>query len=353
MMHSYSHFAPHPRMRAALGLVLALTGLVGCRNVCVHTNSKVTADMAPMYRAQGLIPMPVDCPPGGDGTKVAVIDVDGLLVNTDISGVLSGAENPVALFHEKLDAAAADPGVRAVVLRINSYGGGVTATDIMRHDLLRYKERCRRPVVACLMDIGTGGAYYLATAADVIVAHPTTITGGVGVILNLYNLQDAMAQFNVVGLPVKAGPNIDLGSPVAAPTEEQRALLQAMADEFHGRFRRAVVEARPRLRADDPECFDGRVYTAGQAVERGLVDEIGYLDDAFEMARAAGNCPGARAVLFHRPKDKARTPYDNTPNTPITAGLLPLSIPGLDRTKLPTFLYLWQPEPTLEKLQGK
>lgn len=336
-----------------LGFLVTLALLVGCKSICVNTNSKITTDLSPTYRASGLVSMPVDCPPGGDGSKVAVIDVDGLLVNTDITGLLSGGENPVALFHEKLDAAAADPGVRAVVLRINSYGGGVTASDIMRHDLLRYKERCRRPVVACLMDVGAGGAYYLATAADAIVAHPTTLTGGIGVILNLYNLQDAMAQFNVVSLPVKAGENVDLGTPVNAPTEEQRALLQAMADQFHARFRQAVIESRPRRRAENADDFDGRVFPAPQALERGLIDQVGYLDEALTLARQMAGAPAARAVLFHRPKDKARTPYDVTPWVPAGSSLLPLSIPGLERTKLPTFLYIWQPEPTIERLQGK
>ena len=220
-----------------------------------------------------------------DAPRIAVLDVDGLLLNANLTGLYSQGDNPVALFRERLDAIAADPLVCAVVVRINSPGGGVTATDIMWHDLLTFKMRTRLPVIACLLDLGTGGGYYLATAADQIIAHPTTITGGIGVILNYYNLQDAMSQFNIVGAPIKAGKNIDLGTPIRALDDERRQLLQSMADEFHARFRRAVERCRPEVDQDDGTTFDGRIFTAEQALQRHLIDQIGYLDDAIAMAR--------------------------------------------------------------------
>ena len=143
------------------------------------------------------------------GPAVAVIDIDGLLVNQNLRGFSSMGENPVALFREKLDAASTDPGIRAVVLRINSPGGGVTATDIMRRDLVRFKNQRGVPIVACLMDIGAGGAYYIATAADLIVAHPTSVTGGIGVILNLYDLVETMGQVNAFDNAIRAGQHIN------------------------------------------------------------------------------------------------------------------------------------------------
>jgi protease-4 len=281
------------------------------------------------------------------------LDVDGLLLNADFTGLGSLGENPVALFRERLDAIGSDPCVAAVVVRINSPGGGVTATDIMWHDLQQFKRCTGVPVVACLMDLGTGGAYYLATAADQIIAHPTAVTGGIGVILNHYNLQDAMAQFNVVGAPIKAGKNIDLGTPIAPLGDEQRKVLQAMADEFHERFKQVVTQGRPEV---DPELktnFDGRVFTAEQARERRLVDAIGYLDDAIEMARGLAHAPCPDIVFYHRANDPARSPYAITPNIPLQNSVIPLSLPGFDRTRLPSFLYLWQSEPTMEKAVGR
>lgn len=295
--------------------------------------------------------MSVD-PSGGGGPKIALIDVDGLLLNMDMTGFYSMGENPVSLFREKLDRIARDPCVRAVVIRINSPGGGVTASDIMADDLVRFKAKTGLPVVACLMDIAAGGAYYLACGADVIVAHPTTISGGIGVILNQYNLQDLMAQFNVIGLPIKSGEFIDMGSVARPPTEEGRALLQQMADEFHARFKEAVAAKRPLTAVHAAMVFDGRVFSGRQATQYGLVDTVGYLDDAIQIAQETGGAPGARVVMFHRSNDPVRSPYSITPNVPIQSALFPLSIPGLDRSRLPTFLYLWQPDPTLEKWGG-
>ena len=293
------------------------------------------------------------CPTSPERTKIAVVDVDGLLLNADFTGLGALGENPVALFRERLDAIAHDPGVAAVVVRINSPGGGVTASDVMWHDLQNFKRGTGLPVIACLMDLGTGGAYYLATAADQIVAHPTTVTGGIGVILNHYNMQDSMAQFNVVGAPIKAGKNIDLGTPIAPLGDEQRKMLQAMADEFHERFKNVVAQGRPEVNLDLKTNFDGRVFTAEQARERRLIDSVGYLDDAINTARemAHAGCPDV--VFYHRANDPARSPYAITPNVPLQNGLFPLSLPGFDRSRLPSFLYLWQPEPTMEKAVGR
>ena len=174
---------------------------------------------------------------------VAVVDVDGLLLDADSTGLGSWGENAVSLFRERLDAIQCNPRVRAVVLRIHSPGGSVTATDIMWHDLQTFR---RAHAVACRR-LPDGRRhrrrYYLATGSDVIIAHPTGVTGAIGCILNVYNLQDLMAQFNIVGIPVKAGKNIDLGSPIKALDPEGRKILQAMVDEYHHCFREVVIKA--------------------------------------------------------------------------------------------------------------
>ena len=300
----------------------------------------------------GETPLPGQCL-SANAPRIAVLDVDGLLLNSNMTGLYSQGDNPVALFRERLDAIEADPLVCALVLRINSPGGGVTATDIMWHDLQDFKLRTHLPVIACLLDLGAGGAYYLATGADQIIAHPTTITGGIGVILNHYNLQDAMSQFNIVAAPIKSGKNIDLGTPIRALDDERRQLLQTMADEFHDRFRRVVAKCRPEVDQTDSSNFDGRVFTAEQALKRRIIDHIGYLDDAIELAQDVAHQPCSKIVFFHRLKDEARSTYAVTPNVPLQGGLIPFSLPGFDRSKLPSFLYLWQPEPTMEKLSGR
>lgn len=336
-------------------LLLFALLLAGCHGPSVRAkvNATVRPDFPTPGNSNGVEAQAVPETDEVCGPTIALIDVDGLLLNTNFTGIGAQGENPVSLFRERLDAIAADPCVKGVVVRINSYGGGVTATDIMWHDLTRFKQRTNLPVVACLMDVAAGGAYYLATAADQIVAHPTSVTGGVGVILNLYNMQDAMAQFNVIGVPIKAGANADMGTPIKPMDPEGRALLQTMAEEFHTRFKEVVTNARPGVDSGDPTLFDGRVFTARQAHERHLVDVVGYLDDATTAARELAGCREAQLVLYHRCGDRAHSAYAISPNTPLQTSMMPLSLPGLDRSRLPSFLYIWQPEPTMERLSGK
>ncbi|MGD9647545.1 MAG: S49 family peptidase [Pirellulales bacterium] len=403
-------------LRGATALAIAILAATagGCKNCCVqmkmNTCGRIVNESPPQNNISPVLPNRVPLTGQCEGRRVAVIDVDGLLLNSDMVGPMSHGENPVSLFREKLEAAAADPCVRAVVLRVNSAGGGAAASDIMRHDLLAFKERTGTPVVACILDLGTGGAYYLATAADTIVAHPTSITGGIGVILNLYGLWDGMGAQSVYPRNIVAGPYIDMGSAIVSPdmmkpmeeapsstggdnpgaepiplpddaegggdetvaspealvgvplspeggtgfTEEKRALLKTMADDFHRRFQEAVTEARPLHEAQIETDFDGRVFTATQARERGLIDEIGYLDEAIRIAEGMAGLNGATVVFYHRKNDPARSPYAITPNVPLQgAGVLPISTPGRERTRLPMFLFMWQPEPMMEKLSGR
>jgi protease-4 len=354
-------------MRAWRWCLVLTMGLSGCHHVFhiatdslvrteapMETRSKIVTETAPVSDGGPIVEMPLGAPCTGREPKIALVDVDGLLLNMDMTGLYSLGENPVSLFREKLDAIAADPGVAAVVVRINSPGGGVTATDMMWRDLQAFRSNTRKPVVACLMDVGAGGAYYLATASDLLVAHPTSITGGLGVILNRYNLSGALGYFSLQALPIKSGKHIDLGNEVVAePSPERKQLLQTMADEFHQRFRQVVAQARPGLNAAASELFDGRVFTATQALQHHLIDRIGYLDDALAAARQLGHVEQSRVVLYHRCNDKAHSPYAITPNVPLQNSVLPISVPGLDRSRLPTFLYMWQPDPTLEKLSGR
>lgn len=148
-----------------LGIIL-LAPFSGCRKLPplqVHADANVLASFSPVAKAGPILPVSIEPNGACDAARIAVLDVDGLLLNLDLTGLYSSGENPVALFRERLDAICDDPLVCAVVVRINSPGGGVTATDIMWHDLLEFKRRKNVPIVACLLDLGTGGAYYLAT----------------------------------------------------------------------------------------------------------------------------------------------------------------------------------------------
>jgi len=365
-----SHFAKRPARKvsrrarraliAAACIAVAITSfsLIGCADPLVHLHTfgdiNVNASLAPNPKQTpvfaSLLPHRPHLP---RACRVAVVDVDGVLLDSDATGFGSLGENPVAIFRERLDAIEHDPCVRAVVLRIHSPGGSVTATDIMWRDLEAFKTRTCLPVVACLMDVAAGGGYYLATGADCIVAHPTTVTGAIGCLLNVYNLQDMMAQFNIVGIPIKSGKNVDLGTPVKAIDAEGRKLLQNMADEFHQRFTNVVMCRRPQVDPQNGTTFDGRVFTASQALALRLVDQIGYFDDAVQIANNMAHLNYSEVVFYHRKGDPAYSPYSATPNVPLQDKVLPVNIPGIERTRLPTFLYLWQIEPSMERINGK
>jgi len=364
------HFAKRPARRqtrrarwawiAAGCAALAVTAfsVIGCADPLVHLHTfgdiNVNAALAPNPKQTpvlaSLLPHRPHFP---RACRVAVVDVDGILLDSDATGFGSMGENPVAIFRERLDAIEHDKCVRAVVLRIHTPGGSVTATDIMWRDLQAFKARTCLPVVACLMDVAAGGGYYLATGADCIVAHPTTVTGAIGCILNVYNLQDLMAQFNIVGIPIKSGKNVDLGTPAKAIDAEGKRLLQSMADEFHQRFKNVVVCRRPQVDPRNGTTFDGRVFTASQAMALGLIDQIGYFDDAVQIANNMAHLSYSEVVFYHRNGDPAYSPYSSTPNVPLQDKVVPVNIPGIERSRLPSFLYLWQIEPTMERINGK
>ncbi len=347
---------------AALSLACAWLLLLGCQlSQPIDVRTRVIVEPQPVKDVSPIVEMPTGsqriC-----GQRVAIIDVDGVLVNENQTGLMSVGANPVDQFRAKLEYAARKPEIVAVVVRIHSPGGSVTACDIMHRDLERFRNASGRPVVACLMDVAAGGAFYIATAADTIVAHPTTVTGGLGVILNLYNLEDMMAQFNILGVSVKSGKQIDLGSPVRSLPTESRELLQSMADQLQSRFRESIIRSRslslpPSTDGLGFDLFDGRVILAGDAQRLGLVDAIGYLDDAVESAagqaglttetgvsRLGGNTP---TVMLHSQRDPVQSIYGITPNRGIQQDILPIDIPGLNRQSLPTFLFMWQPDPSL------
>lgn len=361
------------RPRAILRLLagVALAGLAGCGHALpIAATFRGDAGIAADANLRGAVdvrlpPVEVKLPTAADPgemvatvvraghepaphSRIALVDVDGILLNQNYGSVYAIGDNPLASFHDKLEFAARDPAVVAVVLRINSPGGSVTACDIMAEELRRFKHETRKPVVACLMDVATSGAYLVAAHADRIVAHPTGLTGGLGAVFNHYNLQDALAQLNVVADPVKAGAKIDMGTITAPLDDETRALIQRMADAYRDHLQNQVRRRRPAMTARDRQAVaDGRVLLASQALELHLVDRLGYVHDAIAEAEHLASGAGAEVVLFHRAGYPAHSLYAIAPSPSPLSEVIPLSYPGLDRSRLPTFLYLWQPDPTI------
>jgi protease-4 len=274
--------------------------------------------------------------------KIALIDVEGLIVNAKESSFLGGGgDNPVSLFRERLEAAANDKHVKAVVLRINSPGGGVTASDIMYQDLCRFRHETGKPVVASMMDVAASGGYYLAMGCDKVVACPTTVTGSIGVIMSLYNASGLATTLGISSMPIKSGPNKDIGNPLRPMSDSERAILQGMVDCFYNQFVQVVVRGRGLSEERVRELADGRVYTGLDAKKLGLVDEVGYPDDAIEDAKAMAYIKDAAVVAYDRCDGYRGSIYAASPRIPAEMRVK-LDLPGMTGQAREGFMYLWQ-----------
>jgi protease IV len=253
-------------------------------------------------------------------------------------------ESTVSRVRAELEKAKDDDRVKAVLLRIDSPGGGVTASDEVYQEIVRFKRERKIPVVAALGDLAASGGYYVACAADRIVAHPTTVTGSIGVILVNLNIEGLLGKIGVRNETFKAGEHKDLLSPLRAPTPEERRIVQSILDSLHARFIAIVREGRPRLDvARLPELTDGRIFDATQALGAGLVDEVGDLHAAIDAAKAAAHVDEARIVTYYRRPDETRENiYSVARGMPPQVNLLAVDT-GLAGRSGPRFMYLWAP----------
>jgi protease-4 len=216
------------------------------------------------------------------GEKVAVIPVSGLIADSD--AVI-----------ESLKQFGKDNSVKAVVLRINSPGGGVAPSQEIYEEVRKLDER--KPVLTSMGALAASGGYYVACATRKVYANPGTMTGSIGVIMPFLNVKDLAEKLGVKGMTVKSGQFKDIGSPLRDMTAPERALLQAVVDNVLMQFVNAVAEGR-RLPADQVlRIADGRIFTGEQAKALGLVDELGNLEDAVAEAAKMGKISGEPKVV--------------------------------------------------------
>jgi len=274
--------------------------------------------------------------------KTAVIDVSGVLFNQRRSSLLGDGENPVSLFIEKIDKAQADRNVKVLVLRINSPGGGVTASEIMYNRVMRYKSATGRPVIAVLQDVAASGGYYIACSADAIVAHRTTVTGSIGVIVQTVSFAGTMDKIGVDAQAITSGARKDMASPFKPLDKADAVILQGLVDEFYAQFVSVVAAGRPKLTAQQVgKLADGRVYSAGQALKNGLVDSLGYMDDALALAKKRSGSSRMKAVIYHRPMGYRANAYSLTGGGGPQFNLVNVDAGQLMSLARPRFMYLW------------
>jgi protease-4 len=278
--------------------------------------------------------------------KVALIEVDGVLRNARSQSLLgAGSENPVSVFAEKLDRAAKDSNVKAVVLRINSPGGGVTATDLMYAELQRFRARTGKPVVAALLDVGASGAYYLACAADKIYASPTTVTGSIGVVMIAPEFSGTMQKLGMRVNVIKSSELKDMGSMFREMSDSDRAVFQRLIDGMYERFLEVVARSRTGVDRDRlRQLADGRVYLGDEAKEHGLVDEVGSLHEAIRGAKQAAGLSDAKVkvVQYARPLEYRPNVYAQS-DQPGQVNLVNVQLPDWLTGPSPQVLYIWAP----------
>lgn len=275
--------------------------------------------------------------------KIAIIEVEGMLSNTKSGGFMQPSENTVSLFTQELDKAEKDPAVKAVVLRVNSPGGTVTASDIMYETVLRFKEKTHKPVVASLQDIAASGAYYVSCSADKIVAHPTSIVGSIGVIFETFNIEGTLDKIGASTDAIKSGPLKDMGSPFKKLDPQARSVMQGMVDEYFKRFV-GIVTSHRTIQSDMlAKATDGRVFSGTRAVEIGLADRTGLLNDAIDEAKKMAKAEDARAIIYRRPYGYGGSIYAQSAIQPPAANVMELKIPGLSNPLPAGFYYLWMP----------
>jgi protease-4 len=285
----------------------------------------------------------------GEGKdKILIIPVEGIISHQSTTEFMQTTPSTVQEVVAHLKLAEEDPQIKAVLLKIDSPGGSSTASDLLYHEILAFKERTEKPIVAVMMDLAASGGYYVALAADAIIAHPTTITGSVGVIFVRPQF-DELSQKIGIGVAIsKSGINKDMGSPFRQETDAEKEIFQKITDKLGQRFINLVTEHRHVSTKQREKIATARIFTADQALELGMIDEIGYLSDAVEQTKEMADLPSdAKVVVYRRSEFKD----DNIYNIATQSFSGPSSLSQLNRlTRMvapqPGFYYMWLPGQT-------
>jgi len=280
---------------------------------------------------------------GSGKDKILLISISGVISEEEKSSGLSTMPGMVTRVREELEKAASDRRVKAVVLRIDSPGGGVTPSDIIYHEIRAFQKQTGKKVIAHIMDLGTSGGYYIAVSADRIIAQPTAVTGSIGVIMLTLNLEGLLQKIGVEGIAIKSADKKDMGSPLRKMTPEEQKIFQGVIDQMYERFLQVVAAGRKNLDPDRVrKLADGRVYTAQQALEAGLVDQIGYLEESIAIAKKEAGLTEAKVVTYYRPGTYKENIYSQAGGGQ-TVNLINFDMRTLVQDGKPRFMYLWMP----------
>lgn len=282
---------------------------------------------------------------GNGDDKVLLLEVQGFISNISKKSLL-GQKVEVGMvekIREILAIAERDSDIKALWVKINSPGGTVTSSDIIYHEIKMFKKRRNIKVYVSVIDLAASGGYYIAVAADKIIAHPTSLVGSIGVIAVKLNAENLMGKVGLEWEVVKSGDKKDSLSPFRPFTPEERKLFQRTIDGFHNRFVQVIAENRPQLDIETVERLaDGRVYSSEEALKSGLIDKVAYMDETENIIKADLNIPDIKVVTYHRPGQFKSNVYSSLPVNP-SIKLIDLKLDIVPKTNGPGFLYYWMP----------
>ena len=225
----------------------------------------------------------IERPPSGSD-QIALVRVEGVILNAD---------EPV----EQLRTFAENPAIKAILIRIDSPGGAVVPSQEIYDEVKKIRAAGKQKVVVSMGTVAASGGYYIAAASDKIVANPGTLTGSIGVIMELPNVEGLMKKIGVEATVIKSGAHKDLASPFRAMGREERQILQRVMDDVHDQFIQAVSDGRGLEKAAVTAIADGQVFTGRQAKEKGLVDELGSFEDAIMLTGELAGIVGRPSVV--------------------------------------------------------
>ncbi len=271
----------------------------------------------------------------GEGeSKVVRIPISGFIHLGEESTLLGTMPSPTLVALRSIRAATQDDEVDAIILDVDSGGGGITASDILFKAVMDFRDaRPGRVVVSIFGDVAASGAYYIALASDQIIARPTSITGSIGVIMKSINLEKLASKHGIEDVTIASGSNKDLLNPLKEMDPEQKAILQTVVDEMHQRFESLLADRRQLHFAHASKLADGRIFSAQKALDLGLIDQIGYWEDAMSLTAESLDVDSVKVFRYEEPfsfSDFLRGAGNVKPET------------VLRRLTRPRIMYRWQ-----------
>ncbi|WP_026905573.1 signal peptide peptidase SppA [Paucisalibacillus globulus] len=237
----------------------------------------------------------------GMNGKIVVLNLDGVIQDTAPSSLINTTSYNHRQFLEMLDEAGKDSNVEGIILRVNTPGGGVVESAEVHDKILEIQAEYEKPIYVSMGNTAASGGYYISAPADKIIAHPATLTGSIGVIMQGYDLSGLTDKLGIEFNTIKSGEYKDIMSTFREMTDEERVLLQEMIDDMYGDFVQVIVDGRGMSEEKVRELGDGRVYTGNQAKENGLVDELGSLDDTIALMKEDYELGNAEVVKYNNP----------------------------------------------------